>query len=109
MEPAPEPPEPEPQPEAPSLSATQLQQYAGTYRSPELDSSYELEVDAEGRLVASHWRNAPTVLSPTGTDTFEGDQWFFSGVRFLRDAAGEITGFTVTGDRVRALIFERRP
>ena len=109
MEPEPEPPEPEPQPEAPSLSAAQLQQYAGTYRSPELDSSYELAVDAEGRLVAGHWRNAPTVLSPTGTDTFEGDQWFFSGVRFVRDAAGEITGFTVTGDRVRALIFERRP
>ena len=109
MEPAPDAPEPEPQPEAPSLSAAQLQQYAGTYRSPELDSSYEVAVDAEGRLVASHWRNAPTVLSPAGTDTFEGDQWFFSGVRFVRDAAGEITGFTVTGTRVRELIFERRP
>ena len=109
LEPAPEPPEPEPQPEAPSLSAAQLQEYTGSYRSPEVDSSYDLAVDSEGRLVASHWRNASTVLSPTGTDTFEGDQWFLSGVRFVRDTAGEITGFTVTADRVRDLIFERRP
>ena len=108
MEPAPEPPEPQPQPEAPDLSADRLQEYTGSYRSPELDSSYELTVDAEGRLVASHWRNAATVLSPTGTDAFEGDQWFFTGVRFVRNAGGEITGFTVTGDRVRELIFERR-
>ena len=119
MEPLPEPddagepdparPRPESEPERPSLTAAQLQEYAGAYRSPELDSTYEIEVDAEGRLLATHWRNAPTVLTPTGPDAFTGSQWFFPRVRFVRDAAGRITAFTVTGGRVRDLIFERLP
>ena len=119
MDPLPEPDEagepdptqtrPESEPERPGLTAAQLQEYTGAYRSPELDSTYEIEVDAEGRLLATHWRNAPTVLTPTGTDTFTGDQWFFPRVRFVRDDSGRITAFTVTGGRVRDLIFERLP
>lgn len=108
MGPAPAASEPEPDPEGPDLTAGQLQEYAGSYRSPELDSTYDLEVDAEGRLVARHWRNDPSVLSATGADTFEGDQWFLPEVRFVRDGAGRITGFTVTGARVRNLIFDRQ-
>ena len=108
MGPAPEAPEPEPDPEGPELTAAQLQEYAGSYRSPELDSTFDLAVDAEGRLVARHWRNAPSVLAPTDEDTFTGDQWFLPEVRFRRDGAGRITGFTVTGARVRDLIFERQ-
>ena len=108
MGPEPEDSEPEPDPEGPELTAEQLQEYAGSYRSPELDSTYDLEVDAEGRLVASHWRNDPSVLSPTGADTFTGDQWFLPEVRFVRDGAGRVNGFTVTAARVRDLIFERQ-
>lgn len=108
MGPEPEDAEPEPEPEAPVLTAEQLAEYAGRYRSPELDSTYEVEVDAEGRLVASHWRNDPSVLTPTGSDTFTGDQWFLPEVRFVRDDSGRVTGFTVTGTRVRDLIFERQ-
>ena len=109
MGPEPEAPEPEPDAEGPSLTAEQLREYAGSYRSPELDSTYDLEVDGEGRLVASHWRNDPSVLSPTGEDEFTGDQWYLPEVRFVRDRAGRVSGFTVTGVRVRDLIFERRP
>ena len=85
-----------------------MQEYAGSYRSPELDSTFHLEVDADGRLVATHWRNDPSILSPTGADTFRGGQWFLPEVRFLRDNAARITGFTVTGTRVRDLIFDRQ-
>ena len=107
----PDPPEPRPEsePERPAPTPAQLQLYTGTYRSPELDSTYEIEVDADGRLVATHWRNASTIFTPTGPDTFTGDQWFFPRVRFVRDAAGRITAFTVTGGRVHDLIFERLP
>ena len=108
MDPAGEAPEPEPEPEGPSLSADRLREYVGAYRSPELDSTYDLEVDAEGRLVASHWRNDPGVLSPTGPDAFAGEEWYLSEVRFVRDGAGRITGFTVSGPRVRDLIFVRQ-
>ena len=108
MGPEPETPEAEAEAEGPVLSSEQLQEYAGSYRSPELDSTYDLEVDADGRLVAGHWRNDPGVLSPTGTDEFAGDQWFLPEVRFVRDDGGRISGFTVTGTRVRDLIFERQ-
>ena len=109
MSPAPEASGPEPGAEGPDLTAAQLQEYAGSYRSPELDSTFHLEVDADGRLVATHWRNDPSILSPTAADTFRGDQWFLPEVRFLRDNAARITGFTVTGTRVRDLIFDRQP
>ncbi|MCY4057139.1 MAG: hypothetical protein OXG44_03975, partial [Gammaproteobacteria bacterium] len=108
MGPAPEASEPEPDPEGPALTAEQLQEYAGSYRSPELDSTFDLAVHAEGRLVATHWRNDPSVLAPTGAETFRGDQWFLPEVRFVRDGAGRVSGFTVTGTRVRDLIFERQ-
>ena len=108
MGPEPEASETEPDPEGPELTTEQLRDYVGSYRSPELDSTFDLEVDLEGRLVASHWRSDPSVLSPTGADTFAGDQWFLPEVRFVRDGDGRITGFTVTGARVRDLIFERQ-
>lgn len=108
MEPAPSEPEEEPEaePDGPSLSEAQLQEYAGEYRSPELDSSYEVVVES-GRLVVRHWRNPPGTLSPVEEDLFSGDQWWFPEVRFARDRADRVDGFTVTGSRVRDLIFER--
>ncbi len=108
MGPEPEAAEPGADPEGPALTPDQLLEYAGSYRSPELDSTYDLDIDADGRLVAGHWRNDPAVLSPTGADTFAGDQWFLPEVRFVRDGEGRISGFTVTGGRVRDLIFERQ-
>lgn len=107
------PPEAEDEPEeaaedeGPSLSVARLQEYVGEYRSPELDTSYEVVVESGG-LVARHWRNPPSALSPTAEDMFSGDQWWFPEVRFVRDATGQPSGFTVTGARVRDLVFERQ-
>ena len=89
-----------------SLSDFELREYSGHYRSPELDSTYEVFVES-GRLVAEHWRNPRSILSPTGDDLFRGDQRWFPEVRFVRNQPGQVVGFTVTGGRVRDLIFER--
>ena len=89
-----------------SLSDSELREYSGHYRSPELDSTYEVFVES-GRLVAEHWRNPRSILSPAGDDLFRGDQRWFPEVRFVRNQAGQVTGFTVTGTRVRDLMFER--
>ena len=89
-----------------SLSDSELREYSGHYRSPELDSTYEVFVES-GRLVAEHWRNPRSILSPTGDDLFRGDQRWFPEVRFVRNQPGQVVGFTVTGGRVRDLIFER--
>ena len=89
-----------------SLSDSELRQYSGHYRSSELDSTYEIFVES-GRLVAEHWRNPPSILSPTGEDLFTGDRRWFPEVRFVRNQTAQVTGFTVTGARVRNLMFER--
>ena len=89
-----------------SISDSELREYSGHYRSPELDSTYEVFVES-GRLVAEHWRNPRSILSPTGDDLFRGDQRWFPEVRFVRNQPGQVVGFTVTGTRVRDLMFER--
>jgi hypothetical protein len=105
---APEAPTPEEEPEAPALTEAQAREYMGSYRSPELDSTYDIVIDSEGQLVAEHWRNDPQVLTPTGDDTFVGNPRIFPELRFVRDGSGRITAFTITGVRVRNLIFERQ-
>ena len=89
-----------------SLADSELHEYSGYYRSPELDSTYQVFVDSRG-LVAEHWRNPPSILSPTGDDLFRGDRRWFPEVRFVRNRSGQVTGFAVTGGRVRDLMFER--
>ena len=100
------PPESDGPAPGPDLSEAELREFAGSYRSPELDSTYEIIVE-DGQLVADHWRNARSVLTPVGPDTFAGDQWWFPEVRFVRAGSGRVTAFTVTGVRVRELIFQR--
>ena len=94
--------------DAPPAAPTeaQLREYAGRYRSPELDVTYEIVVDGGG-LVARHWRTGPSVLTPAGEDAFSGNPRRFPELRFRRDAAGRVVAFTVTGTRVRDLIFAR--
>ena len=91
---------------SPAPPESALAEYTGRYRSPELDMTYEIVVE-DGRLLARHWRIAPSALSPSGEDTFAGDPRRFPQVRFRRDGSGRVTAFTVTGPRVRDLIFER--
>lgn len=106
---------PEPEPvgtaeitDAPPAMPTeiQLREYAGRYRSPELDMTYEIVVE-DGALVARHWRTGPSGLAPAGEDAFSGNPRLFPELRFRRDGAGRVVAFTVTGGRVRDLIFER--
>jgi CubicO group peptidase (beta-lactamase class C family) len=85
-------------------SAAELQEFAGRYDSPELMTAWTLSV-RDGRLVASHFRNGDVTLQPVEADQFQAN--FFGSVRFQRDAAGRIAGFTANSDRIRGLRFER--
>ncbi len=108
MGPAPEPAGSAEITDAPPAVPTEarLLEYAGRYRSPEIDMTYEIAVEGGG-LVARHWRTGPSVLAPAGEDTFSGNPRRFPELRFRRDGAGRVVAFTVTGTRVRDLIFER--
>lgn len=90
-------------PEAPP---TDLAEYAGDYRSPELDITYSLNVQ-DGTLMAEHlWSNLPLALSPVVPDRFEspGDRSTFALKMipvFQRDPEGRIEGLQMhtAGDR----------
>ena len=84
-----------------------LRELVGSYYSEELLTSYELELTDDGML-ARHQRHDPVKLSSVGKDELAGDQWWFGRLVFVRGEAGEITGFRLTGGRVRHLLFVRR-
>jgi len=82
----------------------ELDEYAGVYRSPELDTTYRLEVHGE-LLVARHFRRGPRPMQAAQPDLFHSPG--FGEVRFLRNEEGQVVGFTANQVRIRGLLFER--
>jgi CubicO group peptidase (beta-lactamase class C family) len=83
-------------------SAAELTAYAGRYSSPELDTTYTVEVKDGG--LALRGRRVDAVLAPTARDEFTQGSMV---VRFERDAQGRPTGFLLGQDRIRNLRFGR--
>lgn len=90
------------------LSPGQLAEFAGDYRSEELDITYRFTVE-EGRLTArSLWSWKPATLTPTLKDRFDNtEEGVMSIVTFMRDTAGKLVGLQVHGGRVRSVEFVR--
>jgi hypothetical protein len=83
--------------------AVRLADYAGRYWSEELEVSYDIAV-RDGRLTASRAWEEPTRLSPIYPDGFSAPG---RTVRFVRDAAGRVTGMRVYAGRAIDLRFTR--
>ena len=88
------------------LPPEQLTEFEGEYYTEELDTTYTIVMHEDG-LVARHRRHDDIGLTYTGGH-FRGDSWFFPEVHFLRDDIGRVTGFRLTGNRVRNLYFEKK-
>ena len=88
------------------LVPEQLAEFEGDYYTDELDTTYTIRVCGD-QLVAQHRRHDDILLT-YADDHFVGDVWFFPEVRFTRDDAGRVTGFRLTGNRVRNLYFEKK-
>jgi len=86
------------------ITPAQLNQYAGTYYSKELETAYKFSVK-NGKLVAHHMR--------LGDFTFDPDLAIagkFSSnngtINFLTNAQKKITGFRLTNGRIKNILFE---
>ena len=90
--------------EVPSRGAERLVDFAGDYVSDELDVRYTLAVDS-GRVVVRLAGVPERPLIPAGADTFRAGDGIT--IRFLRDGARRVTGFTVDAGRVRGIAFAR--
>ncbi len=85
-----------------AMTEEALREYAGTYRSEELNTAYRLEV-AAGKLKVTHDRLPDVTVEPSAPDAFRGSMQ----LDFMRDDQGKISGFRLSGPRVRNLVFER--
>jgi len=85
-----------------SPAAADLTAFAGTYYSPELETTYSLRVE-NGKLLLVRRRESALELAPTSSDTFGSRGLQF---RFTRDK-GKLNGFTVDAGRTKNLRFDR--
>ena len=88
----------------PALSPLQRQAYTGKFYSPELDTFYRIVLE-EGQLIARHRKHDDISLTLITPDHFSGGAWFFRIVRFVRNEENNISGFLLSGSRVRNLRF----
>ncbi len=96
------PPPPQQGTQPAPLNAAEGADYVGSYRSEELEAVYVFAADS-GRLVM---RNGPasTVVRRSAPDILNAGN---TTLRFSRDPAGRVTGFTLDAGRVRGIRFER--
>ncbi|HET9015561.1 MAG TPA: serine hydrolase domain-containing protein [Thermomicrobiaceae bacterium] len=94
-----------PEAEAAAPPSEVLAGYAGTYRCPEIETSYTLLV-RDGTLILRHRRMAERALAPTIADAFTVPPSEFDVV-FSRDGRGDVDGFDLFSPRIRYLRFER--
>lgn len=92
------------QPSRPTAAA--LRDLAGSYRSRELDASYQVSVEQDRLMVRSLWLGEPIAFTPATNDRFDSGHPVLSTLQFFRDARGIPASFKVQG-RVRDLVFER--
>ena len=95
--------------DAPRLAAfdktkVNFDDFTGEFYSDELSTTYYFKIK-EGKLVAEHSRISDIELTPSKTDFFSGNKWFFGQIEFKRDKDGIINSCEVSSGRVRNLKF----
>lgn len=84
-------------------SAAELASLVGSYRSPELLTTWSIRADGDKLLIKGR-AVGESPLVPVIKDGFSSGVGF---VRFTRDASGAITGFEVSASRMQRIRFDR--
>jgi CubicO group peptidase (beta-lactamase class C family) len=90
-----------------AVDATQLGQFVGSYYSRELEATYKITLE-KGKLVAHHMRLGDFNLSQDmiAADVFGSAAG--GSMAFYRDGQNKITGFKLSGGRIRNIVFEKQ-
>jgi CubicO group peptidase (beta-lactamase class C family) len=91
---------------AATLTPAQMAEYAGDYRSNEIETTWSVTADSGRLLVRIDGRRMGPPYEPTYRDAFANGTQYLD---FVRDARGHITGLAVQAGRVRNLRFVRAP
>jgi CubicO group peptidase (beta-lactamase class C family) len=81
----------------------QLPEFAGTYRSDEIEAPYRVVISGSA-LRLERLKVAPAPLTPVVTDTFNTQ---IGTIRFVRGEGGRVTGFVLDGGRIRRMKFSK--
>jgi CubicO group peptidase (beta-lactamase class C family) len=88
-----------------TYSAEELQNYVGTYYSPELDCRYKITL-RNHELVMTHSKYENNKLELMGSeDLFSQDYWWLPHLKVTRNKNNQIDGFEVNSDRIMHLKF----
>ena len=82
-------------------SADQLAEYAGVYRSDEMDAVFRISIK-DGKLQLVRTKLRPAAIDSMFKDSFRSPTGV---IQFSRDAAGRVSGFQLQGGRVRQVTF----
>ncbi len=85
-------------------TAAQLGEYAGAYRSEEIEPLYRIQVE-DGKLVLRRLKFKPSTLEPALRDLYLA---LWGNLRFTRDSQGRVSGFIFNDDRIRNFRFEKQ-
>ncbi|WP_422103790.1 serine hydrolase domain-containing protein [Winogradskyella sp.] len=87
----------------PNYNTNSLKEFAGTYHSDELSSSYTLIIK-DNKIIGTHPRASDFELTTAKSDVFTAGG---NIIKFLRNADNSIKGLTVSTGRVRNLVFDK--
>ncbi|MFD2562327.1 serine hydrolase domain-containing protein [Aquimarina rubra] len=84
-----------------------LDVFTGNYYAADLDTTYALIIDQQGKLVLVHPRMDPIQLDPRIPDLFTGSRRHFTSMAFKRDANDTVTGFHLATSGVADIWFQK--
>jgi CubicO group peptidase (beta-lactamase class C family) len=84
-------------------SATVLEEFAGIYRSDEIEAVYRMVV-RDGSLRLERLKARPANMQPAVLDTFTTQ---IGTIRFVRNVTGAVAGFVLDAGRVRRVRFRK--
>ncbi len=88
-------------------SGEDLKMYSGRYFSVELEAFYTIAVNNEGGLVLQHRRIDDLPLKTESKDVFTAT-FPIPELKFVRNEAGEVTGFEASSGRSTGIVFEKQ-
>lgn len=86
-------------------ATAELAAFAGRFYSTEVEALYRLSVESD-TLVLRHGRLGTIKLTPQSRDTFRA-AGSVGELKFVRNASGAVTGFSVANGRTRGVTFSR--
>lgn len=90
----------------PKLNKSGLLKFAGIYKNKEFNTEYELVI-INKELIAKHNSNGDIILHPFGENSFYADEGFFGKLVFQKNTKGKITGFSLSGQNLNNISFEK--